>query len=499
MNCNINAYTGTEPYVYWIGCHRDDGISFPMLERLAKGGLRVWHDAQIRNNQAEWKSTTNQKLNDSSAVLVLLSQSFAETHICRRQFTDAIDSKKPIFIIKLENPSLTLGMTLQVSINPSRDCSFPPTDSLIDTILRHDAFSPCIGSPNPGVHIQAYTLESTEEKPALRPVRRIESSEETIKDLRAGGGNGAPYAKDEKKEEIKKSPTPSSNRLSGDDSKKEKPEPAGNKLDQTIISGNVSKSQEDGASGLDSTVVPIRIQRPTLLSLSTGHAQKGLSGETVVGRRTKPQTEIVPDISFEEQCKLFSRRHFKLICVDKTCTLVCLHENNLTLNGISEVCVDQPTRLEGACVIEVPGKSVLDQFSKAEKSSVRFVVAYENEAQSLWDAPYVATLESMETGEIRAFWDFPITIGRIAPWESGAMSAKTISTRHATITFIDNSFFYEDHSSNGTIINGGALCHQEKRQLQQGDVLHINGNIEEGQRDENFVFRFVKTERVSEL
>ena len=494
MICNANAYEGFEPYVYIINCHQDDGVSFPLMERLAKKGLRFWHDEQIRSTQAEWKPTTSRKLNSSAAVLVLLSDNFTKTHICRRQFTDAIESKKPIVVVRLDKPMLTLGMKLQTEACSLLDCDFPPPDSLIDALLQQEQLQTCVGSPMHNIIPQDYGRQATDRKP-VEPKKRPTLSDYTLIDLSKKNPPGdvlqnAADNQEKPQEHINTGTLPQNNIDNASDH---------DKLEQTAPSTNKIQKQEENITELDMTFLPKRIALPIILSLSTGLAQKGLNGETVVGRQAKLQTESIADIRFHDECKLFSRRHFKLICVDNTCTLICMHDNNLTLNGVLEVAPNEPTRIHGSCIVEVPGKSVLEQFSDKESSSARFVIAHDKDAQELWDAPFIATLESKETGEVRAFWKFPIQIGRNFPWTSGAMTTKTISADHATISLEESRFLYQDHSRNGTIINDDILCHQKQHELVSGDVLRINGNKEEQLRDENFIFRYVKIERSNNL
>lgn len=500
MQCKVSAYEGPEPYVYLINSHQDDGVSFPLAERLAAKGLRVWHDAATRENQSAWKSKTSRMLNGSAAALVLLSQGFTQAHLCRRQFTDAIESGKPIVVLRLGNPALTLGMRLQTEACGVLDCSFPPPDSAVDALLRQDAFKACIGPSRHDIEPQAYARQAAETKPKPMQEKRQLLTEHSIIELSGGlpktSREPAQTGEAEKQEPAEALKTWQGG-ADGGASQGETAQKA-DTLEQTIITGGGIKKQGQDGSELDETLLPKRMPLPVIVSLATGLAKKGLSGETVIGRQAKLQAGQLADIRFDEQSNLFSRRHFKLICVDSTCALICLHDNNLSLNGMMELLPNEPFRIEGSCVIEVPGKSVLEQYSNKENSAVRFAVAYEKDAQRLWDAPCVATMESLETGEIRAFWEFPIRIGRNHPWASGAMTTKTISAEHATISLEGDRLMYEDHSSNGTIINGDTLCNHEKRGLASGDVLRVNGKQEDSLRDEHFVFRFVKVERASD-
>ncbi|MAE13687.1 hypothetical protein CMO92_03910 [Candidatus Woesearchaeota archaeon] len=65
-----------------------------------------------------------------------------------------------------------------------------------------------------------------------------------------------------------------------------------------------------------------------------------------------------------------------------------------------------------------------------------------------------------------------ITIGRASDNDVSARLS-IISRKHGTITYENKTLSYEDHSRNGTVVNG-KMKHKEKVKISQGSTLLVD-------------------------
>lgn len=472
MKCNVKPFMGSEPKIVEIHARDDDGVVFPLVERLCKMGLRIWHDEEIRQVMIDYSLNWKSQHSKCNCFLVFLSKNAINSHVFRERFTNAVESLKPFVVIStIGNEDLSPGMMLQVKkAKGIIQSSYIPEEKLAEDLAGLATFQSCKGAPNTGVIISSFPTEETSNEPSSPSIKRnIAPSDRTILELQGKERADTPENKTMPKESQGSKTKPS-----------EKPgtnEPD-SCLEETLrITHNPATSEE-----LEATLVPKRITLPVLVSLTSKEKMRGILGESMIGRAKKIQGSIA-DITFAEQCKLFSGKHFQLIYIDEVCMLVCKHPNGMNVNG-TDLSDGEKYTVDSEAVIQIPSNNTLTQVADNSIVPAIIVIGTGAKAQELWGADSLACLHSKKTGETRCFTS-RFKFGRENAWKTAVMVSRNISRNHADITFERDHYSFEDHSTNGTSINGKKI-NNKKVDLGDGDVISVQGN---DQNEEEFIFR----------
>ena len=99
--CGATPYEGSEKFIFLSYCHKDKSIVFPVAERLARDGYRVWYDEGI-DPGAEWPEIIAEHLNRCSACIAFVSENSLNSHNCRREINFALLKKKPFISVVTE-------------------------------------------------------------------------------------------------------------------------------------------------------------------------------------------------------------------------------------------------------------------------------------------------------------------------------------------------------------------------------------------------------------
>lgn len=114
MFCRAVPYCGGEKYIFASYSHKDEEKVYPVLERLAEEGFRIWYDEGIAAG-SEWPETIARELEGSELCVVFISPDYVNSHNCRKETNFAILRNKPLITVFLEDVALTPGMELQLS------------------------------------------------------------------------------------------------------------------------------------------------------------------------------------------------------------------------------------------------------------------------------------------------------------------------------------------------------------------------------------------------
>ena len=491
MPCNAPLYAGTEPKAVLIHAKKDDAVVFPLIERLSRLGLRIWHDSEIREVMVDYSHSWKTQQADCDCFIVFLSQNAVNSHVFRERFTNAVETSKPFVVIStITSYELSPGMKLQVNRNAKLfNSGYIPQETLAEEIAALDVLKPCMGAQNPDVNPRPYPSGSVkqEEPPLPSKPREFGPSERTILEMRGGepatppmrGGEPATPPDDpgeatisNKKVEIPEAEAPIE-------------ELKNVNLEETL---KLTDKLEIEVEDLEKTFIPQRIMLPVLVCLTSAEKTRGMLGETVVGR-TKKMQGAMADISFADSCKLFSGKHFQLIYIDNLCMLVCKHPNGMNVNGVDLKENDKYT-VESEAVIQIPSNITLAQLEDKNVRPAFIAVGVKEKAQEYWDTNALAFLQSSKTGEIRCFTT-NFKFGRNNAWKTNAMASRYIGRNHGDITLDGDHYCFEDHSENGTIINEKSIK-DEKAVLSDGDVISIQGY---STVEERFIFHCCFLER----
>ena len=53
LRCNVKPYEGDKEFIFISYSHKDNALVFPVIEKLAENGFRVWYDEGI-DPGSEW-------------------------------------------------------------------------------------------------------------------------------------------------------------------------------------------------------------------------------------------------------------------------------------------------------------------------------------------------------------------------------------------------------------------------------------------------------------
>ncbi len=122
MKCYTAPYEGEQEFVFFSYCHEDAAMVYPIIERLAIGGFRVWYDDGLHPGD-DWPEITAKHLSRSAVCVAAISKAASESHNCRNEISFAVANRKPLLSILLDDYPLPLGMQLQLSSSNYIRCS----------------------------------------------------------------------------------------------------------------------------------------------------------------------------------------------------------------------------------------------------------------------------------------------------------------------------------------------------------------------------------------
>lgn len=114
----IEAYKGSEKYIFVSYAHKDSDQVFPIMKTLKSRGYRIWYDEGIVPG-SEWTDNIAKRLNNSAMVIAFVTPNFTASVNCRREVNFALSKQKPILSVILMPTKMPLGMEMQLSSQQS--------------------------------------------------------------------------------------------------------------------------------------------------------------------------------------------------------------------------------------------------------------------------------------------------------------------------------------------------------------------------------------------
>ena len=164
----IEAYTGTENYIFVSYAHKDSDKVYPILKKLNRRGYRVWYDEGIAPG-SEWSENIALHLNKCAIVLAFVTPNFMASVNCRREINFALSKQKPFLSVVLEPTEMPLGMELQLSAQQSvLRYNYATEEQFIEKICACPEMDNCVGN----------APATQEADSVLMPNQKEESAEE---------------------------------------------------------------------------------------------------------------------------------------------------------------------------------------------------------------------------------------------------------------------------------------------------------------------------------
>ena len=109
----FDAYKGAEPYIFISYAHKNSDVVFPHITRLHNEGFRIWYDEGI-DPGADWSDEIAQALVNAAVFLVFISDASVNSHNVRKEIVFAIDQRKYMVCVFVEETQLPSGLKMQL-------------------------------------------------------------------------------------------------------------------------------------------------------------------------------------------------------------------------------------------------------------------------------------------------------------------------------------------------------------------------------------------------
>lgn len=151
--CSAKPYEGSDKYIFVSYCHKDKKHIFPIIERLARDGYRVWYDEGI-DPGSEWPEIIARHLNECAVCIAFISENSLNSHNCRREISFALLKKKPFISVVIEPVQMSLGMEMQLSATQSIfKYTLADDNEFFSKLYDAKCLVPCFGTPDTSIVI----------------------------------------------------------------------------------------------------------------------------------------------------------------------------------------------------------------------------------------------------------------------------------------------------------------------------------------------------------
>lgn len=412
MICRAIPYEGKEPYIFLSYCHKDANIVYPLVEQMVKDGFRIWYDDGNRAGD-DWLENIANHLNRCAVCLAMISENSSVSHNCKSEINEALEWKKKLLAIMLEDFRMPLGMKLQLgTIQYLKRTDFPAKQMLLQKLYESPAMAECRGEPG---------SMQWRDIPDVQPEQKIEPENDDPSRI-------VHFVRNEKRNTVRSAVTVSS-KVETENNKSEQKEPE-------------QRSSESGTSIKKTILSKVRI-RPAA--------------------KVAPNLEITPQAQAAPQDEKSSAETARAPRVEDIPRVDTAPREEL------------PASTQTAAKPNMwPDSSEDDETLYDEDETV--LDTDDDDATVLDDGQASAVLVRLSTGKAYHLTSTLTRIGRaekqcdIAITDSGY-----ISNTHAEIIQYNHQYYLRDlNSDNGTFINGSRLSPDGRAELSDMTVFLLH-------------------------
>ena len=109
----FDAYKGDAPYIFVSYAHKNSDVVFAHITRLYNEGFRIWYDEGI-DPGADWSDEIASALANAAIFLVFISDAAVASHNVRKEIVFAIDQRKYMVCVHVEETQLPVGLQMQL-------------------------------------------------------------------------------------------------------------------------------------------------------------------------------------------------------------------------------------------------------------------------------------------------------------------------------------------------------------------------------------------------
>ena len=137
------VYEGTKDYIFVSYAHKDARSVIPTVDALSNAGFRVWYDSGIEAG-TEWPEYIEEHLEGASVVLVFMTPAAVQSRNCRNEINLALELKKEVLVVYLEETTLLKGMRLQLNSTQSLfKNNHPSSESFLNALMSAKMLQCC--------------------------------------------------------------------------------------------------------------------------------------------------------------------------------------------------------------------------------------------------------------------------------------------------------------------------------------------------------------------
>ena len=517
MLCRAIPYEGRDPYIFFSYSHKDAARVYPLLEQMVRDGYRVWYDDGNHPGD-DWLENIGQHLNNCHLCLAMMSQNSEESHNCKKEVSFAVQCKKKLMAVMLEQFAMTVGMRLQLStIHYLLKTDYPSDKALLEKLYETDSMQACRAMPG-SLRMRDVPVE---DKKVLREEKKQDAlaafvsstvALEPEKQTEAEAGEQSAVEEKGKSKTLKIKA-------------KVKPPKKEKTPEKTAITASVNTvSAENNVESSEFMKVPLRATddkdetSPVVEDQHIEEADEVVEKERHEEETAKPaeaeqvaegsetNDEEVP-VTKEETTEtnrqvLSDGKKVLLVRMtdgssfvldkalihigrsEKRCDIV-LKNNHLISNHHASIVVD-----DGDCYLQDAGSSNgtfvngerLQPGVRVRLGSVAtfqickedFLLFYDVAVEKCQADRRIVYLLNPATQNVRILNDEVFLLDRQHKWEDGSLSNGNISRKHARICPDEKGYYLEDlDSKNGTYCNEQRISPQNKQRLVNGDRIRL--------------------------
>lgn len=106
-------FRNLRPYVFISYSHNDSSKVYNLLHEMTKSGINYWYDIELKTGN-EWPEVLGERILNSEMVMVMLSNNAILSRNVRNEITMALNHKKTILPVFIEEVVLSPGAELQL-------------------------------------------------------------------------------------------------------------------------------------------------------------------------------------------------------------------------------------------------------------------------------------------------------------------------------------------------------------------------------------------------
>lgn len=442
-------YRDQEPYLYLVHSPRDTGTVRSLGEQLERN-YRLWYDAGDGSSQL-WTQEMEERLLGCTALVMLITPSFAFSHVCRTALTRAILYNKLLIPVLLSPGPYTDGLTRQLQSMQPLSLTAPGSEAqLLPMLLSVPVLQPC-QRPDAGVSANSFATDPAPETDG--PSRESTFSRWTL------SRRVQPPKID--------APPPISGHFFNQAAENTSP-PVPNGADDGEVKTVIIASQPEPQPQPqpddedDTPTVIIKAQKPALLLHIASGSSYVLTKPQVKLGRSRHKCDIVLEGSGS-----VSNEHAQILCYDGRYVLMDLGSSNGTFLEGRKLEKDSPTELKGMSVFWL-------------HDQVMVLLTGESASHAMQNRQAELLLNSASTAGCM-FAEDQLALNRSKKWPDGTLSdPKVHRNSHARLVHFEHRTYLVDESpegGNGTFLNERRLMRGTAWALKSQDKLRLGDTV----------------------